>query len=152
MAGRVSPSTLACPPVDSGSPTPPTSPAPPPTPGTVAADQPKQKAKQLHPGLLFVAAGLRGRFNLWSACCKQDPSVRRSVSVCLQRRRAEPSRAELAAAAHLDHCWFSASLQRRLPVQRPITWFVGDLSHECGKIKQFQLKAQCEGRCSHILM
>lgn len=36
VAGRASQSILPCPPVDSGSPTPPTSPAPPPTPGTVA--------------------------------------------------------------------------------------------------------------------
>lgn len=66
VAGRASQSILACPPVDSGSPTPPTSPAPPPTPGIIAgwSDQARlsQKSKSkknnnnaLHHWLLFIA-------------------------------------------------------------------------------------------------
>lgn len=142
VAGRVSPSTLACPPVDSGSPTPPTSPAPPPTPGTVAAEEPRLQPTQL--------CGLHAA---WTPVCgsrpavkippvasglQTGPPVRRSVSVCLHCRRTEPSS---PPPLLLLHTLNTDGLRRCFSADRPVTWFVGDLSH--GN-KHFHLKTQCE--------
>lgn len=59
VAGRASQSTLPCPPVDSGSPTPPVSPAPRLTPGTAPGkDREQDKDKEprfVHRLLLFIA-------------------------------------------------------------------------------------------------
>lgn len=93
VAGRVSPSTLACPPVDSGSPTPPTSPAPPHTPGTVAAEQPRQQPKQLR----VVDAA-------WTPVCSSRPAGKSQPAASglqtgppVQRSACVPSAEEIRA-------------------------------------------------------
>lgn len=89
VTGRVSPSTRACPPVDSGSPTLQTSPAPPHTPGKrgpgpgpswnrAGLQQPKQRAAPLHKLLLITARLHKTHLNIrftdrpMTKCCKQD--------------------------------------------------------------------------------